>query len=171
MNGNYSTYGKEDAYRKRNIYATYKKFSLSAAAVPSFASYPGYPSYLGVSIFPADEKYMGRNLLGFTNGNFIVVKRGVPKSLRLFVQFHEEEHVKDMWASEKIVDQRALKRLMKINTNKKELKEVRALLRKRWMSLTDFPECGFHNFSLPEKKGENPARNAYYTGWSFDTRF
>ncbi|GEM_PF-5025903 len=141
MHGNYSSYGKEEAYRKRNIYSTYKKFSLENAGIPSFASYPGYPSYLGVSIFHADEKYMGKGLLGFTNGNFIVVKRGMPKALRLFVQFHEEEHVKDMSAGEKETDKRALKRLVQRNASIKGLKEVKKLLRKRWTTLDEFSFC------------------------------
>src|SRR3989338_88725 len=166
------SYGKEEtSYRKRNTYSTYKKFSLSGAGVPSFASYPGYPSYLGVSIFPADGKYMGNGLLGFTNGSFIVMKRGMPKTLQLFVQFHEEEHVKDMSAGEKAVDQRSMRRLMKINANKKELKEVRSLLKKRWATLRDFSECGFQKFSLPEKRQETPATKTRYTGWHFDPRF
>ncbi|MBI4170447.1 MAG: hypothetical protein HY514_02045 [Candidatus Aenigmarchaeota archaeon] len=131
--------------RKLGTYATYRKFSIKNASVPFFASYPGYPSYLGVNIFQADEKYMGKSLLGFTNGNFIVIRKGLNKILRLFVQFHEEEHVKDMSASEKDVDKRALKRLMQRNMPQKELREVKKLLKQRWQTLNDFSECGLRH--------------------------
>lgn len=164
-------YYTNPSYAKRNLYNLYKKFSLSTVATPFFASYPGYPSYLGIKIFSADEKYMGKSLLGFTNGNFIVIRKGLGKILRLFVQFHEEEHVKDMQASEKVIDQRALKRLIQRNILQRDLKEVRSLLRRRWHNLSDFQQCELHNFSLPSKSTAETKRKTYYMDWKFDIRF
>jgi hypothetical protein len=125
-------YYNSNSHTKKNTYTYYKKFSFERAEIPFIALDAGYPTYLGVNIFEAEEKYLGKNLLGFTNGNFIVVKKGMGKALRLFVQFHEEEHVKDMFATEKEVDKRALKRLMSRNVKKEELREVRHLLKQRW---------------------------------------
>ena len=69
-----------------------------------------YPSYLGVSMAIEDKRYMPLHVLGMTNGASISMRRGMPRDVADFVTLHEEEHVKDMNASEREVDERALSR-------------------------------------------------------------
>src|SRR3989338_6840874 len=102
----------------------YKNFGTGFAN-PGFGSW--YPSYLGVDIFFTD---LEENLLGMTNGKRILVKEGMPKELRDFVLMHEEEHVKDMSATELEIDERALKR--SFAKHNKITEEVQELLGKRW---------------------------------------
>jgi hypothetical protein len=88
-----------------------------------------YPSYLGINIFTAD---MPSSLLGMTNGRRILLNKDA-KEAKEFVIFHEEEHVKDMSASELEVDKRALTRMKKSGrmTQEKE-KTIKKLMKKRW---------------------------------------
>ena len=118
-----------DNYKQKslNIYS-YKNFG-TGFSIPSFGSW--YPSYLGVDIFFTD---LEENLLGMTNGKRILVKEGMNKELRDFVLMHEEEHVKDMSASEMEIDERALKRFFAKHT--KITEEVQELLEKRWGIIT-----------------------------------
>ena len=74
---------------------------------------------------------MPSTLLGFTNGREIVIRDGI-KDIRDFVLLHEEEHVKDMSASEKEVDKRALRRLLSKKCGEQKLEKVLRLLEKRW---------------------------------------
>ena len=112
----------------------YQKISLNRYSYKNFGtgfSNPGfgswYPSYLGVDIFFTN---LEENLLGMTNGKRILVKEGMPKELRDFVLMHEEEHVKDMSATELEIDERALKRFFA--KHNKITEEVQELLGKRW---------------------------------------
>jgi hypothetical protein len=105
----------------------YRNFGTGFAS-PSFGSW--YPSYLGVDIFFAD---LDENLLGMTNGKRILVKEGMSKELKEFVLMHEEEHVKDMDASELEIDNRALKRFLA--KHKAISKEIKELVEKRWNAL------------------------------------
>ena len=88
-----------------------------------------YPSSLGIDILTAD---MPASLLGMTNGRRIMLNKDAGE-LKEFVIFHEEEHVKDMNASELEVDKRALER-MKISGKLTPIRErkINELMKKRW---------------------------------------
>ena len=89
--------------------------------------YPGYPSYMpGVFMFEAE---LPDGLFGFTNGKAIVRRKGMSNSLKEFVLLHEEEHVKDMFATEREIDGRALRRFAARHGNITD--DVRKLLEKR----------------------------------------
>ena len=93
--------------------------------------YPGYPSSLpDVIELEFDERGMGNHILGFTNGHVIVRRKNLGL-LKDFVQFHEEEHVKDMDANELEVDKRAFRRLSSL-TNDNKIEKAIELLEKRW---------------------------------------
>lgn len=115
-------------YRDGVIY-TYKKFGFGSIDFPTILY--SYPSYLGIDILTASDKDMPPSLLGFTNGRSIVIKNGI-KDVENFVLLHEEEHVKDMSASEIEVDKRALKRLISKKVDEKKIANVLRLLEKRW---------------------------------------
>lgn len=107
----------------------YKKFGSGSIDFPIVIY--SYPSYLGVDILTVDSKNMPDSLLGFTNGHDIVIRDGI-KEIEDFVLFHEEEHVKDMSASEIEVDKRALKRLISKKAGEKKIANTLRLLEKRW---------------------------------------
>ena len=111
------------------IYSYKKNFGLGSVDFPTVLY--SYPSYLGVDILTASESDMPHSLLGFTNGRSIVIKDGL-KDIGDFVLLHEEEHVKDMFASEMEVDKRALKRLISKKVSEEKLENVLRLLEKRW---------------------------------------
>jgi len=118
------------SYRKPLTFYTYKKnFGLSSVDFPMILY--SYPSYLGVDILTASDSDMPHSLLGFTNGRAIVIKEGL-KDVEDFVLLHEEEHVKNMDASELEVDKRALRRLIARNTSDEKLEKILQLLEKRW---------------------------------------
>src|SRR3989344_1302313 len=114
-----------DNYRKKSLNRySYRNFGTGFAN-PSFGIW--YPSYLGVDIFFTD---LEENLLGMTNGKRIFVKEGISAVVKDFVLMHEEEHVKDMDATELTIDNRALKRFL--SKHGKINEEVQELLEKRW---------------------------------------
>ncbi len=109
---------------KRSSYSHYTKnfgsgFSEHAGELVDF-------SYLGNPIFELDKEYTGDGLLGFTNGKEITKQKGLDVDIAKFVQLHEEEHVKDMSATEMEVDKRALKKF------KGDIKKIDKLLSNRW---------------------------------------
>jgi hypothetical protein len=108
-----------------------RKFGSESSAFSGPLVY-GYPSaFPGVKIFEMDENYMN-HLLGLTNSKFIALKKGLGE-LKDFVLFHEEEHVKDMSASELEVDKRALKRIKSSRKlTKSLLKKIKELMENRW---------------------------------------
>lgn len=116
-------------YRRSPVYDYRKNLGIGSANFPTILY--RYPSYLGVDILTADGKNMPSTLLGFTNGRSIVIKDGI-RCIEDFVLLHEEEHVKDMGASELEVDKRALKRLLAKKVSDKKLENVLKLLEKRW---------------------------------------
>ncbi len=104
--------------------------------------YPGYPStILGVSECELSEQDMGQHLLGFTNGKTIVRRKNLGL-LKDFVQFHEEEHVKDMSANELETDTRAFRRLLSLKNHEKT-DQTLELLAKRWGN--EVAELVFHH--------------------------
>ncbi len=107
-----------------------------------------YPSYLGVPIIKQAKNYMPSFVLGMTSGKEINISNNLPKDIAEFVLFHEEEHVKDMLATEKEIDERALKRL--IAKNGSITKKVKKLMRRRH-GINDGIE---KHFSLNKKKKE-----------------
>lgn len=119
-------------YYVRNISKIYgykKNFGLGSVDFPTILY--SYPSYLGIDILTANDEDMPASLLGFTNGKVIVVKDSIDKEVSDFVLLHEEEHVKDMSASEMEVDKRALRRLIS-RKDEKKIKSALDLLEKRW---------------------------------------
>ena len=114
-------------YYTRNDYRYKKNFGIGSVDFPAVLY--SYPSYLGADILTASD--MPSTLLGFTNGREIVIRDGI-KDIRDFVLLHEEEHVKDMSASEKEVDKRALRRLLSKKCGEQKLEKVLRLLEKRW---------------------------------------
>ena len=88
-----------------------------------------YPSYLGVPVFKENKRYLPLNVLGMTNGREIKIQNNLPKDVAAFVLFHEEEHVKDMFATEREVDERALRRF--VAKNSIITKNVKRLMRRR----------------------------------------
>ena len=88
-----------------------------------------YPSYLGVPIFKQMKGYMPSFVLGMTNGREIKISNNLPKDVADFVLMHEEEHVKNMLATEKEVDERALRRFLAKNGI--VTKNVKKLMRRR----------------------------------------
>lgn len=156
-------------YRSKNFNYGYKMFSLNSAGFSSpHFSYPGYPSYLGVNVFRIDEKDMPLHVLGFTNGKAIALSRNLKGLLLEFVQFHEEEHVKDMFATEKEVDRRALQRLLARHpaVDKTELKAVKRLLRRRWHSLSGF-ENGKNFFYKTRKEEKKKSFEIMKSDWLY----
>ncbi len=114
-------------------YDSYRIKRLGTGNIPMLNGYPGYPSYLpGVFEFQTN---LPRNILGMTDGKMIVTRKNL-RTLKDFVRFHEEEHVKDMFASELEIDKKALRRLL-LKGSKKDIGKVRKLLRKRWGELAD----------------------------------
>lgn len=106
----------------------YRTRKFGEGSVSFIFSYPGYPSYLpGVIQHCVSGKYLPKEVLGFTNGKDIVIKKGLSAEVRRFVQLHEEEHVKDMTINERETDMRALARLGSRN------KKVMKLLKRRWL--------------------------------------
>lgn len=93
--------------RKYGSYITKKMGSGFLGNIPLVA---GYPTYLGVDIFEVNNSDMPATLLGLTNGRHIIIKRGLNPELKEFVRMHEEEHVKDMFATELEIDRHALRR-------------------------------------------------------------
>ncbi|MEM7819274.1 MAG: hypothetical protein QXD48_00395 [Candidatus Aenigmatarchaeota archaeon] len=70
-----------------------------------------YPSYIpNIEIFEIDEHYLPRFVLGMTDGKKIQLKNNLGY-FRKFVLAHEEEHIKDMEASEDVIDKRVCARL------------------------------------------------------------
>ena len=106
-----------------------------------------YPSYLGVPILKENRRYLPLNVLGMTNGREIKIQNNLPKDIAAFVLFHEEEHVKDMSASEREVDERALRRFLAKNGN--ITKNIKKLMRRRHSSGSIEK-----HFSLTTKKKE-----------------
>ncbi len=94
---------------------------------------PTYPSYLGV---PITEPLLGEHLLGQTNGRRINISSGADPHIKNFVLMHEEEHVKDMSASEWEVDKRAVQRLIRSKKPVSWIK-VKLLLKQRWCEKAD----------------------------------
>lgn len=88
-----------------------------------------YPSYLGVPIFKQMKGYMPSFVLGMTNGREIKIQNNLPRDVAAFVLLHEEEHVKDMSASEREVDERALRRFVAKNNG--ITKNIKKLMRRR----------------------------------------
>ncbi len=113
--------------RRENNYNYKKNFGFGLADFPIVLY--SYPSYLGVDILTASG--LPDSLLGFTNGRSIVIKDGI-KDIEDFVILHEEEHVKDMSASELETDKRALKKLVARKVSEERLEEILHLLEKRW---------------------------------------
>jgi len=124
------------SYRVSDSFSYKKNFGLGAADFTGLLY--TYPSYLGVEILTVSKNDMPDSMLGFTDGKKIVIKDGI-KNVEDFVLFHEEEHVKDMSASELEVDRRALKRLIAKKTEKK-IDAVLELLEKRWKIKIPSPE-------------------------------
>lgn len=117
-------------YSYRRLASNYnytKNFGFGSVDFPTILY--SYPSYLGIDILTASDKDLPHSLLGFTNGRAIVIKEGI-KDIKDFVLLHEEEHVKDMSASELEVDKRALRRLISKKSDK--IEHVLHLLEKRW---------------------------------------
>lgn len=94
---------------------------------------PTYPSYLGV---PITEPLLGEHLLGQTNGKRINISSSTDPQIKNFVLMHEEEHIKDMSASEWEVDKRAVERLIKSKKSVSWIK-VKLLLKARWHEKAD----------------------------------
>lgn len=115
--------------RIASSYSYKKNFGLGSVDFPTILY--SYPSYLGIDILTARESDLPHSLLGFTNGRAIVIKEGL-KDVEDFVLLHEEEHVKDMSASEVDVDKRALRRLISKKVSDKKMEHVLHLLEKRW---------------------------------------
>ncbi len=88
-----------------------------------------YSSYLGVPVFRPEKNYLPVRVLGMTNSREISIQRALPKDVAEFVLMHEEEHVKDMDATEYEVDQRALRRFLA--KNGRITRNVRKLMKKR----------------------------------------
>ena len=94
---------------------------------------PTYPSYLGV---PITEPFLGEALLGQTNGRRINITADIDPQIRNFVLMHEEEHVKDMSASEFEIDKRAVQRLIRSKKHVSWVK-IKLLLKSRWQEKSD----------------------------------
>ncbi|HLD85134.1 MAG TPA: hypothetical protein VI968_01110 [archaeon] len=94
---------------------------------------PVYPSYLGI---PITEPLLRSDLLGQTNGRKINITSDVDPQVKNFVLMHEEEHIKDMNASEWDVDKRAVQRLIRSKKPVSWIK-VKLLLRSRWHEKAD----------------------------------
>lgn len=107
-----------------------------------------YPSYLGVPISRMSRNYLPGRVLGMTNGREIKISNNLPKDIAEFVLFHEEEHVKDMSATEKEVDERALRRFLA--KNGVVTKNVKKLMRRRHGINENIEK----HFSLNKKKKE-----------------
>ncbi|MBI4162837.1 MAG: hypothetical protein HY513_04085 [Candidatus Aenigmarchaeota archaeon] len=111
--------------------------ALSAQNLPALKiddhGLPTYPSYLGV---PITEPLLGEHLLGQTNGRRINISSSTDPQIKNFVLMHEEEHIKDMSASEWEVDKRAVQRLIKSKKSVSWIK-VKLLLKARWHEKAD----------------------------------
>lgn len=94
---------------------------------------PVYPSYLGI---PITEPLLRGDLLGQTNSRKINISADVDPQIKNFVLMHEEEHIKDMNASEWDVDKRAMQRLIRSKKNVSWIK-VKLLLKSRWQEKAD----------------------------------
>ena len=94
---------------------------------------PTYPSYLGV---PITEPLLGEHLLGQTNGRKINISSKTDPQIKNFVLMHEEEHIKDMNASEWDVDKRAVQRLIRSKKPVSWIK-IKLLLKQRWHEKAD----------------------------------
>ncbi len=94
---------------------------------------PTYPSYLGI---PITEPMLEEHMLGRTNGRKINISSATDPQIKNFVLMHEEEHIKDMSASEWDVDKRAVQRLIKSKKPVSWIK-VKFLLRQRWHEKAD----------------------------------
>lgn len=131
-------------YRQRKRYYTNsyqtRRLSLGRHVFNSMPLVCSYPSYLGVPIFDVDEKDMDSSLLGLTNGKMIIRKKDLDNSLKEFVLFHEEEHVKDMDASEFEVDRRATRRFFR--KHGKLTNDIIDVLKMRWKNIYEFTRMG-----------------------------
>ncbi len=108
-----------------------------------------YPSYLGVPIFRQTRNYLPLRVLGMTDGKKITIDNRLPKDVAAFVLFHEEEHVKDMGATEQETDERALRRFLA--KNGLVTKSIRKLMRRRHGIDNDIEK----HFLLKKKKKES----------------
>lgn len=88
-----------------------------------------YPSYLGVPIFRENKRYLPLRVLGMTDGRKITINNRLPKDVADFVLLHEEEHVKDMFVTEREIDERALRRF--VAKNNIVTKNIKKLMRRR----------------------------------------
>jgi len=111
-----------------------------------------YPSYIGVPIFRTEKNYLPSRVLGMTNGKRIIINNNLPKDIAEFVLFHEEEHVKDMLATEQEVDERALRRFL--TKNNKITKTIKKLMKKRHGIISNEKQ-----FSLNNREEKNIADN------------
>lgn len=115
-----------ELYRtKRSSYSHYDRKNFGSGFSEHIGELVDF-SYLGNPVFELDKEYTGDGLLGFTNGKEITKQKGLNINIAKFVQLHEEEHVKDMSATEMEVDKRALKKF------KGDIKTIENLLFSRW---------------------------------------
>jgi hypothetical protein len=119
--------------RDLGIYTRALSSDNSAALNIDDNGLPSYLSYLGV---PITEPMLGEHLLGQTNGKRINISADVDPTIKNFILFHEEEHIKDMNASEWDIDRRAIHRLI---VSKKPVSwiKVKLLLKSRWKEKAD----------------------------------
>lgn len=121
-----------------------------------FSSF-SHVDYLGVPVFSADREEMPSRVLGMTNGRRIVFRKNLPQDMKDFVLMHEEEHVKDMFATEHETDERALRRFAAKHGSVS--RRVRKLMKKRH-GTNDRADC--------DDRREPDMRTALYRKLYFD---